>query len=646
MINPFEKRATEYLRDDAAFLSVVAPEPLHTFFESFSKNGVLFDRLCMVIGTPGSGKTTIATLLQEKIIETLINSPNIDEYKEIINALNRCGIIEGGKKIKVVGCRLPLESEYREFWELPYTDELKLGLFKSFVQARAILSWFKNFQANSRHKLEDIQVRYKDGSEAASLNVGGEAAVDVFEKARSVEKLIYEISASLVPPPEDGLKAEAIAPYHPFDAIESFVINDGDPLKPLIILDDAHTLHPSQLMATKEWLSKREMKIGRWLMMRLDAETPDKILTEGIEEKSNNGALQTVKDSRELTYIWLQSGSDRRKQRTNFKKMAKSMADKYLRLISIFSRQGIGSFSQILNTSNNGVSERSLKDLRARVDKTQLNNNISSRRREILEQEVEKYFDGATHLDASEDLKLAMLNILMHRYLNRVPQASLFGDAGEFDDQNPKKEIKVNSGVADGARVHLMHKYNRAYYFGLETLCDGSSENAEMFLELAGRLVAAAEARIIKSPNNNAELSAIYQHKLLREKSRDIIDAWSFPMFSEVKRLSEFIAKNCLEKSLEPNAALGGGATAFGVLQKDFDEIPKKHPHLAKVLKFGYAYNAFAIKPKHSTKNQEWCLIELTGPSLIANGLTLIRGGFLEKKVSDLLKGIGAEDAE
>ena len=32
MTNPFEKRATEYLREDEAFLPVVTPEPLMTFF--------------------------------------------------------------------------------------------------------------------------------------------------------------------------------------------------------------------------------------------------------------------------------------------------------------------------------------------------------------------------------------------------------------------------------------------------------------------------------------------------------------------------------------------------------------------------------------------------------------------------------------
>jgi hypothetical protein len=34
MANPFEKRATEYLRDDeAGFLSLISPEPLRSYFQ-------------------------------------------------------------------------------------------------------------------------------------------------------------------------------------------------------------------------------------------------------------------------------------------------------------------------------------------------------------------------------------------------------------------------------------------------------------------------------------------------------------------------------------------------------------------------------------------------------------------------------------
>ena len=64
MANPFEKRATEYLRDDEAFLPIVTPEPVATFFARPAKEGRLYDRLTMIIGTPGSGKTTLARLFE------------------------------------------------------------------------------------------------------------------------------------------------------------------------------------------------------------------------------------------------------------------------------------------------------------------------------------------------------------------------------------------------------------------------------------------------------------------------------------------------------------------------------------------------------------------------------------------------------
>ena len=140
MSNPFEKRATEYLRDDVAFLSVVTPEPLHTFFEEHASSGSLFDRLCVVVGTPGSGKTTIAMLVQYRTILTLIANSDRAEYRPIQNALTGCKFIEGSTP-KVLACRIPMESEYREFWELPYSKESRTGLLKSFLQSRAMISW-------------------------------------------------------------------------------------------------------------------------------------------------------------------------------------------------------------------------------------------------------------------------------------------------------------------------------------------------------------------------------------------------------------------------------------------------------------------------------------------------------------------------
>ena len=42
MANPFEKRASEYRRDDEAFLPLVTPDPLITFFKKHADDGKLY----------------------------------------------------------------------------------------------------------------------------------------------------------------------------------------------------------------------------------------------------------------------------------------------------------------------------------------------------------------------------------------------------------------------------------------------------------------------------------------------------------------------------------------------------------------------------------------------------------------------------
>ena len=224
----------------------------------------------------------------------------------------------------------------------------------------------------------------------------------------------------------------------------------------------------------------------------------------------------------------------------------------------------------------------------------------------------------------------------MHRYARRLPQVSLFEGT---EEPEPSRPVKPNSEIAEGARIQLMHEYGRPYYFGLESLCDGSSENAEQFLQLAGRLVTLSETRIIRSQPHS--LPAALQHRELRSKAQEMIDEWRFPERRTVGLLVEAIAAQCLAKTLEPTASLGAGPNAFGIPQGDFEKLPFTHPRLAEILKFGIGYNAIGIKQRHTTKHTLWALIELGGISIMKAGLGFRKGNFLERTADDLARLVG-----
>ncbi len=262
MENPFLSRAAELLRDDEAFLAVVSPEPITHHLKKSGEAGILYDRLVLIRGTPGSGKTTMARVFEYPTLFTLLRNKSSTGYKELHAALSECRAIKDEEPL-ILGCRLPMESDYRDFWEFPYRDEVKTNLMISLLQARTVLGWFRHLLV-SGISADQVEVVTRPESHALLDTIGGVRGESVIARAADVENRIYKVITALVPPDVSVLSQDIGSSYRPFDHIERIrvPIFQGTEattrdLIPLAIFDDAHELHPAQFQAMEQFLVRR-----------------------------------------------------------------------------------------------------------------------------------------------------------------------------------------------------------------------------------------------------------------------------------------------------------------------------------------------------------------------------------------------------
>ena len=360
--------------------------------------------------------------------------------------------------------------------------------------------------------------------------------------------------------------------------------------------------------------------------MRMDTLSPGAVFRSPDRVASHN-----LKSGRDFIDVLMQRSSDRGQERRQFRRMAIDMADRYLAEVQSLKRRNATRIEPLLPTMPITLKGAKLDKLAQSVDKTQRDLKISdSIRSEILHQ-VRQYLSSTSSPDSSTDISLAINRILLHRYINRIDRTlQLFDDF----DVEPNVPLKADAQVADAARLHLHAEFNRPFFFGLDDLCDASNENAEVFLQLAGALVAVMETQVIR--NRQPTLPADLQERLLVNKAHEIMNSWSFPYVRQVRTMISQIGQECLQMSLTPNARLGSGCNAIGIPEDEMSRLLKGNDEIARILKFAMAYGAISAQRNYGQGGKLWFLIELSGIACLVHGLTFKRGGFLEKRVGYL----------
>lgn len=628
MHNPFLRRATEYIADSTAFLSLVSPEPLKLLLSDYLDDKTHFEVPARIVGNPGSGKTMLASLVEFKNVETVLNDISTFSRKALADAMSKTGFTDGNKPL-VAAIRLPMEAEYRDFWELPYSDRTKTNLVYSLLQARFVTGLIRSLLANQTRSISEISFSYKESADKHFEMMGGLDTRSVYEKAERVEEAIFNIGLSLFPPKVEDLPVEANKPFLPFDILSNIKIHwNGDEIsmKPLVILDDVHCLHPKQRDLLFKKLIGRELKVARWMMMRGDALDAEDLLD--ADENSFG-----IKASRDFLDIYFQKpGNHRTHERRMFRKAASDMARRYLGLVPPLRDQGISELEQLLLTKVTNFSASELRKLRTLCDQERVKLELTEGRQKRLRKLCADYLENSRSKDTGEDVELAMLRILQHRYAQRIARETI----DLFDpDPEPKKKLAVDSSTAEAGRIHLHHSFGRPFHYGFSDLCDATNENAELFLQLSGMLVDVMQVKAIG--RQSPALSSEAQQKILRDKAASIIREWHFPFVSVVRHLVDKIVEVCLKETLEQNAPKGSGVNAISIPEYEFQQLDRKSL-TAKVLKYGLIYGSIILVRNYSQgdKDEKHCLIELSGLVCLKHGLTLKRGGFTHWKMKHL----------
>lgn len=639
MPNPFQQRASEYQRNESEFLATLTPSLFRMTLDHYDDPQELLTKTVVLTAPPGSGKTTMARFFQYATLKRLIDHVQRTSdrmYEELQDFAIERGFIQDGRVV-VCGARISLERDYRELSLIGYSQQRSHELMLSLLGARAVLAWRQAFSDAGIPIAEIVVVPTTLGG-ARLEHLGGTNFNALVERAAQVEEIIYKLTASFIPPTEEELLQQLGGQFYPLLAIDGFRIpGEEEPLRPLLMIDDAHWADRAQHQALMSHLTLRELSMARWVLQRMEALDPKDTLIWG--QAGVVPATDGIQRHRSVVDIRMtQAPEDKRGAvRRNFRRAAAEIASRYMTHIPDLARNGINSLAGLDVKSE--ATKKQKEFLQALPEKAAKDLQIPVAQVEQIRQRVYDFVGKQPDFD-TETIAPAMVSILLHRQFNRTPQRTLF-DTVQDESLVEDVVVEADADVAAGAQVHLWHGFGVPYLGGLEVVADLGTENVETFLQLAWQLVRLLETQVVVRGDKSTSLTVKQQHDALTKEGERIVSEWSFPHAMAVRRLADGIARMCVNRSLEKNAPLGGGAIAVGIEQSAFAKV-MEHPKLAEALRFGIGYSAFTLIPGRKTKGKFWTLLELGGPLIAAYGLTPRRGGFIPtqlKTLADMIDG-------
>ncbi|MGP8057019.1 MAG: hypothetical protein ACLP9K_05425 [Nitrososphaerales archaeon] len=618
--NPFKLRLSEQIDSDAIFLRLFSPGVLDLLAEHQP-----WDRVLTIRSAPGGGKTSLLRLFTPSVLLTLYDSRSSPDYRELYSSLKNLGAInEEGPSI--LGVSLSCAKNYSSLEDLDLDGVYRRRLFYSLLNGRIILAALRGSlvlrKLNFPEGLTRIQIGRPDHFEIPEIVPVPCSGTELYKWAAQLEREVcglvdsFAFSKSKSSLGEDTL-------YGRFILLPGSISVAGEstPAQSVLMLDDAQQLAPVQRQALQKELMNDRIPVGTWIAERLEALSPDQLLSsQGIIGREYENLLV-------LEDYWRKEGNSKR-----FEKLVSSIADRRIKLNPEIQ---FGTFSGNLEESLDAkdwqdslvkVIENVRQDLRERFGSAQSYAHWI---------EMTEGTAGTPHERA---VQWKMLEILIERDL---------GDAQRRLVETPLPEevliSQQSSSVKQASEFFLSHEFKLPYYFGFPRIASLASSNIDQFLELCGDLF--EEMISLELLKKSPALTPSRQENILRAIAKSRWDQMSnAPIFSDARRFLEAMRDVSIEETYRPSAPYAPGVTGVAMSMEDRDRVIDRriqesrpsYARLARALSTCIANNWLEPALDVHQGGKTWMVLYLNRILCLQFGLPLQYGGWRGKGVEEM----------
>lgn len=625
--NPFRYRASEQQRDVRSFLRSFGPGALTVLPEA------LWDRLVVLRSAPGAGKTSLMRVFGAESAHAL--TQDRDTFGELAEALERLGgADESGPK--VLGAYLNLERDYRALMDVGPVGAANHRLFFRLLDARIMVAVMKSALTLRGLAFPDeigsvkIRVTDEDASVAqAREQLGGTSGTEIYERCRSVERDMLRMLDSLLPVDWEQHGA-GHSDLHSLRLLSSSDILIDDQVlgvRPLVMLDDGHRLHPAQRTALLDRLVDRGLNVARWYSERYQALSREDLMD------------QLGTEGRDFELVELESVARGAAVRDGRPRFAPGQFEKILMDIAV--RRAHRSLTRSLDEQEDDFRELlQVEDDELLGDSPEVVVGTVRARVEGLAAGDRRYVEwinaGAKLSGYQAALRWRELEVLIRRDRDRA-QGDLFSEPLSATEAKERS----SSGIREAVATMLAREFDLPYYAGPEQVAKLGSHNVEQFLTLSGDLFAEMMAAV--TLQRKPRVAALRQHRICRRASQRF---WReiprrVPDGHLVQRFVAALMNMAKLENDKATVAYPPGVTGTALLMSDRERLldpsvrerVRGADQLLSALSNAIAYNVVSAELDRRVKNKQVMVVYVNRLLCPLFWLPLGRGGYREKKL-------------